>query len=398
MKKKNLLTAVLLLMAGTTMAQNALQVEDFTLPQNGGEIAMSLTLDEADKYVSYQFKIQTPTGVGYVVDSEDDVECVLGTGHAASHAATAHWNASINSLNVGVASMSSALFKGTTLELQIPLAETTAAVGTQFSFTVKDITFIDKEGVKSYLSDVTFKATIGDPAEQRTILNETSTTAPSAATGVDVRVKRTINANEWSTICLPFAMSADQCKAAFGDDVQLANFTSWSSEEDGGGDIVAINVGFTPVTAIEANHPYIIKVSSAVTDFTVDGVNIAPENEPTVQVGTKKAERGYMTGTYVANFTVPSEDLFLSGGKFWYSKGQTKMKAFRAYFEFADVLTSVEGASAPAFNIIFGGGTTNIKDIKAEQNDGFYYNLGGQRVEAPAKGLYIKNGKKVVIK
>ena len=105
-----------------------------------------------------------------------------------------------------------------------------------------------------------------------------------------------------------------------------------------------------------------------------------------------------MIGTYVTNFTVPSEDLFLSGGKFWYSKGQTKMKAFRAYFEFADVLTSVEGASAPAFNIIFGGGTTNIKDIKAEQNDDFYYNLSGQRVEAPAKGLYIKNGKKVVIK
>lgn len=230
------------------------------------------------------------------------------------------------------------------------------------------------------------------------ILDETSTTAPKAANGVNVRVKRTINANEWSTICLPFAMSAAQCKAAFGDDVQLANFTSWSSEEDGGGNIVAINVGFTPVTAIEANHPYIIKVSSAVTEFTVDGVNIAPEDEPTVQVGTKKAERGYMIGTYVTNFTVPSEDLFLSGGKFWYSKGQTKMKAFRAYFEFADVLTSVEGASAPAFNIIFGGGTTNIKDIKAEQNDEFYYNLGGQRVEAPAKGLYIKNGKKVVIK
>ena len=51
MKMKQLLTAVLLLVAGTAMAQNALQVEDFTLPQNGGDIAMTLTLDEADKYV-----------------------------------------------------------------------------------------------------------------------------------------------------------------------------------------------------------------------------------------------------------------------------------------------------------------------------------------------------------
>ena len=230
------------------------------------------------------------------------------------------------------------------------------------------------------------------------ILDETSTTAPEAANGVNVKVNRTINANEWSTICLPFAMSEAQCKAAFGDDVQLANFTSWSSEEDGAGDIVAINVGFTTVTAIEANHPYIIKVSSAVTDFTIDGVDIAPENEPTVQVGTKKVEKGFMIGTYVANFTVPDEDIFLSGGMFWYSKGLTKMKAFRAYFEFYDVLTSVEGSSAPAFNIIIGGETTNIKDIKAVLGDDLYYNLSGQHVENPAKGLYIKNGKKIVIK
>lgn len=397
MKKKNLLIAILLLMAGTAMTQNVLQVEDFTLPQNGGDIAMTLTLDEADKYVSYQFKIQTPTGVGYVVDSDDDVECVLGTGHDASHAATSHWNASDKLLNVGVASMKSALFKGTTLELQIPMAETTATVGTEFSFTVKDIAFIDKEGVKSYISDVTFKATIGDPLEQRTILNETSTTAPAAATGVDVRVNRTINANEWSTICLPFAMSSAQCKAAFGDDVQLANLTSWSSEEDGD-DIVAINVVFTSVTAIEANHPYIIKVSSAISSFTADGVDIDPEEEPYVRVGTRSSNRGWMTGTYVANFTVPENNLFLNAGKFWYSKGLTKMKAYRAHFEFADVLTSVEGASAPAFNITVGGETTNIKDVKSELSDEFYYNLGGQRVETPAKGLYIKNGKKLIVK
>ena len=74
MKRKQLLTAVLLLVAGTAMAQNALQVEDFTLPQNGGDIAMTLTLDEADKYVSYQFKIETPAGVAYVVDSDNDVD------------------------------------------------------------------------------------------------------------------------------------------------------------------------------------------------------------------------------------------------------------------------------------------------------------------------------------
>ena len=233
------------------------------------------------------------------------------------------------------------------------------------------------------------------------ILDETSTDAPEAANGVNVLVNRTINANEWSTICLPFAMTENQCKAAFGNDVQLANFTSWSSEEDNDGNIITINVGFTSVTAIEANHPYIIKVSSAITDFTVDGVNIAPEDEPTVQVGTKKVEKGFMIGTYVANFTVPDENLFLSGGKFWYSKGLTKMKAFRAYFEFYDVLSDVENA-APIM-MSFDGGTTSLSEELRVKNEEFaptdnYYTLDGRLVKTPTKGVYIHNGKKVVIK
>ena len=186
-------------------------------------------------------------------------------------------------------------------------------------------------------------------------------------------------------------------KSAFGDDVALGDFSSWSSEENDGGDIVAITVGFTPVTAIEANHPYIIQVSSALSEFTADNVNIEVEEEPTKQVGTKKAERGYFIGTYMANTTVPNETLFLNANQFWYSTGSTKMKAFRGWFEFADVLTEVENASAPVF-ISFDNDVTAIRNIEQSEGDGRYYNLNGQHVTNVKKGLYIKNGKKVVVK
>jgi hypothetical protein len=44
-------------------------------------------------------------------------------------------------------------------------------------------------------------------------------------------------------------------------------------------------------------------------------------------------------------------------------------------------------------------GTTGIKDVKSSGvKDGEWYTLQGQRVQNPGKGLYIKNGKKVVIK
>ena len=399
MKKILFSIMALLAIAGTSRAQtNAFSVADIELPKNyEAALTVNFQFDAADTYTGYSFYLQLPEELEFVMAEGTDVACTKGSCHDESHSVTA--NLSDGLVKVAGLSLSSKPLKGTSGVLLTFTIKPKAAVtvGQTFTGTIKDILLVPIEGAKQNLAESNFTVTIGADADLRTILDETSTTAPAAATGVDVRVKRTFTANQWNTICLPFAMSEAQCKAAFGDDVQLADFTSWSSEEDGEGDIVAINVGFTPVTAIEANHPYIIKVSSAITSFTADAVNIDPEEEPSVQVGKKKAEKGFLTGTYVANFTVPEDNLFLSGGKFWYSKGKTKMKAFRAYFEFADVLASVEGSSAPVF-ISFDNETTGIKNVEQTTGDNKYYNLNGQYVENPGKGLYIQNGKKVIIK
>jgi hypothetical protein len=227
-------------------------------------------------------------------------------------------------------------------------------------------------------------------------LSENSTEAPKAATGVNVKVERTIAANTWSTGCFPFAMTADQVKAAFGEGVQLGELSGWTKEENDEGDVVAITVAFKSISAIEANRPFIIKVADAVTEFTVEGVDITPESEPVLQVGSRSAERGWMYGTYVAGTSVPEENLFLNGGKFWYSKGSSKaMKAFRGYFEFRDVLAAYEEA-ASRINITFDD-VTAIKGIKTDGEEKIY-TLSGQRVNKAGKGVYIVNGKKVIKK
>ena len=73
------------------------------------------------------------------------------------------------------------------------------------------------------------------------------------------------------------------------------------------------------------------------------------------------------------------------------------MKAFRGYFELADVLTSVEGAAA---HIMISDETTGIADVRSliSEDEGGYYSIAGQKVLNPQKGMYIKNGKKVIIK
>ena len=231
------------------------------------------------------------------------------------------------------------------------------------------------------------------------VLDENSTEVPASASNVDVQVLRTIKANEWSTICLPFTVTGEQVKQAWGEDVQLASFTGWESEEDENGAIVAINVKFTdanPADGIPANTPMLIKVSKAAETATFDGVTIEPEDEPVVQVGRKASERGWFYGTYKKTI-VPEENMFLSGNKFWYSTGKTTIKGYRGYFEFRDVLDAYYDGSEVKVYIFFDEDATGIsKSFPSGENLGEAYNLAGQRVAGNYKGIVIENGKKIL--
>jgi hypothetical protein len=61
------------------------------------------------------------------------------------------------------------------------------------------------------------------------------------------------------------------------------------------------------------------------------------------------------------------------------------------------IYMKIVSSSAPEF-VGFGGEATGIEAVKSAKNDGEFFNLAGQRVAQPTKGLYIVNGKKVVIK
>ena len=229
------------------------------------------------------------------------------------------------------------------------------------------------------------------------LLDENATTAPESSEGaVDVIVLRTIKANEWSTICLPFSMSETQVKEAFGDDVELADFNGYEVIRDKG-DVVGLNVKFNDVTAVEANHPYIIKVSSPLVGFTVDGVVINPTENLTVATVNRTDEQwSEMTGTYETKI-LAFMTLFLSENKFWYSSGIFNIKPYRAYFDFYDVLSSPMNNSRIA--ITFGEETTSIsEEWKVKSEKSAFFDLQGRRVLKPTRGLYVKEGKKVLVK
>lgn len=246
----------------------------------------------------------------------------------------------------------------------------------------------------------------------RTYLSETDTELPDDEEGANVTVTRTITANEWGTICLPFAMTEEQVRTAFGQDVELADFTGCTvTYEDDGETVSAIDVNFMDVTYIEPNHPYIIKVSQDISEFEVDGVDIHADAEPSVDCDEKTVKVGRNTytfynsfvGNYLMDFTVPNQTLFLSGGKFWYSAGLTKMMGLRGYFDFYDVLDDMANA-ASRITINIDGETTGIVDAShapgiSNHLQGTWFTLDGRKLnkQPTASGIYVNNGRKVVV-
>lgn len=284
-------------------------------------------------------------------------------------------------------------------EIEISAAATTPYGKNTITIPNGSFTFVDGDNYFP-VGDVTFDINVVDAYS--ITLDEESTEAPVAAEGVNVTVKRTINANEWGTICLPFEMTEAQVKAAFGEGVELAEYQDFTTEYDENDEPISLDVIFAPATAIEANYPYIIKVAEKVTEFKVENVNIDPE-DAIVETDNGKSGRqrqvySSFIGTYVAGTEMPYEagerSVFLSGGKFYYATSATKpLKGYRAYFWFVDEIATVP---ASRISISFNS-TTGIKNVN-QMNDGEYYNLNGVRVDTPSKGIYIKDGKKVVVK
>ena len=200
---------------------------------------------------------------------------------------------------------------------------------------------------------------------------------PVAANGVTVALVRTIPADKWSTIVLPFALNSTQIDAVFGADTEVAELTSGTST----------TVNFETTTAMAANQPYIIKVKEMFTGATIENVDIV-EGTPTQTIGDWQ-----FVGSYVLT-NIPIGGYFFSNNKLYHAaNANNTLKPFRAYLK-------NNGANAHELNFTVDGETTSVADVRGQIEDGRceYFNLAGQRVAQPAKGLYIVNGKKVVIK
>jgi len=203
---------------------------------------------------------------------------------------------------------------------------------------------------------------------------------------VDVTVEREFKAG-WNAVVLPFGLENDEFVAAFGENSEVAVYDG--DTNDNGAVTVKFKKQSTEYKWIEAGKPVLIWLENAVSGlkFTKD---ISAELTPT------KGTTFDFVGTYTS-VTAAAGDYFIKDGKFVKATSNNTVLPFRSYLKLKD------GQEARSLTFVIDDQTTTqVIDglvVDGQKSVEGVYNMQGQKVQnMNRKGLYIINGKKVMVK
>lgn len=204
---------------------------------------------------------------------------------------------------------------------------------------------------------------------------------------VILNLTRSFNTGGWNTICLPFVPTAAQATEMFGNGYKLAAFT--------GAEGTTMKFSTITIDNFEAGKPYLVKpTQSEKNKFTFFDVNITVRKATPVTFGDYTFV-GVFTKKSFEESEWPTTRFVGAGNKLMTPNTTGALNALRAYFQIADAnaapVLSIDGEDDEA---------TGIRSIENGQLtiDNEYYDLSGRRVVKPTKGVYIMNGKKVILK
>lgn len=270
-------------------------------------------------------------------------------------------------------------------------AETTYATAEETAYTEGVELTKNPDGTWSLAATPAFDVEL--EVEYETALALSETTDNSAALTewdgyeADVTLTRTLSAGSWNTFAAPFS-------TAIPDGWTVKQLSS-ATFADG-----TLTLNFANAASIEAGKPYLVKVA-ANTDLSTapfTGAIVSKDAQPFTSTDVD------FIPTLGAT-TIPAGDpksvLLMTSGNRLKSPSAlpANIKGFRAYFQLKG-----DAVNAASFNLDLGEGeTTAISEELRMKNEecapaAAAYDLQGRRVAQPKKGLYIQNGKKLIIK
>ena len=256
----------------------------------------------------------------------------------------------------------------------------------------KDVVFTNSKQARATKIIVTVEV----PKAKNYTLDETKTdNVIETYENANITLQRTLSKDYWNTFCVPFALDAEQVTQYFGEGTQLRTY-----EGNCNNNIVY----FATVDNIEAGKPYIMKPGNAIVQNpTFEGVSMVAtgldKNGNPQAVGD--ASTVQMKGIYNHVTLVQDKtNIYIgAGNKFYYPADAEacQMNGLRAYF------IVPEGTDIKKLRANLDGATTSLGEIfDTEESNTPVYNLQGQCVgnslSTLKSGIYVQNGKKVVVK
>lgn len=198
-------------------------------------------------------------------------------------------------------------------------------------------------------------------------------------------------------------LSYDDMDVTDSETTQYANFVAKMA---GSGYTSICSTADLDFSAVEGLTAYVVseangeKAKLAKIENAPAGTGVILKGEPntTYEIPTGAAsapETNQLVGvTKVTPLAGDGSQFFLVGGKFVKAASKSVVPAGKAYL--------VASAGAKAFDVLDiefdDDEATAIKNVENEQFEGVIYNLNGVRVDNPTKGVYVKDGKKFVVK
>jgi hypothetical protein len=267
-----------------------------------------------------------------------------------------------------------------------------------------------KDGWNDYASDIEPLDYIIDEG------NDVSNLNMSDGTGKNVALKRSFAKGKKQTVCLPYAPE------------ELLNYGKvWAFTGINEGKAVMTEI--TDKASLQTNTPYIFEASNDLLNITFPGVKISIGSDPK----TAPSGAGFtFHGTYAEKIWEATSDEVTQGniygfmaqdndgqttGQFVKARRKTILRPFSCWLEYNGNLSGTQNSAArrttrsadetlpDVIDIVWVsalGSTTGIHaaDAVTTQHNDAWYSLDGRRLsgEPSVKGVYINNGRKVVIK
>ncbi|MBO4800790.1 MAG: hypothetical protein J5545_02865 [Bacteroidaceae bacterium] len=400
--KKLLFSFVTLLFMSVQVKADELILNNVNI-QPGGSTSVSVELNNTDNsYRAVLFDLMLPTGVSVVYDEYGDMQIEKGERLSANYSVTGnHLESGAERFGIINTTDDEAIAGESGILFSFTITADAELIDGTLSAAVSAIKLTDAGAVDHVQEAFTFNISV----DSRIHFDETATMLPPFSAGAkgNVTMKRTINAGNWSTIVLPFTLTKAKAEAAFGSDVQLAEFSGF--EVDYGDDEdnviplgITINFSEYAMTAkkgMTGGKPFLIKTSQNISNFEADDVTLFSAVTDVVK-SDEFDTSGKLTGSLVKT-TIPVDGLFISNNKFWYSPGDYPINAFRCWLELGAVLDKATDFEIK-FAVLIDGMETQVEELTRKGNVlSDAYDLSGRKVATRQKGLYIIKGKKTII-